>query len=104
MPDKYADTDSSISKQSKQKLHIVKFRLNIGDADRDRFIKKAADFLSQREQVKVLVQLRGREKARPEKGLKFLEEVIGSLANFGSPANSPTKDSLFITFNPKARS
>lgn len=103
MSDKYAE-DAETTKQPKRKLHTLKFHLNIGEADRERFVRKAGEFLSKREQVKVIVQLKGREKAHPERGVEFLNVIIRELANISSPANTPSRGSLFVTFNPKKRS
>lgn len=104
MSDKYAGgADNTARQQTKQKLHTLKFHLNIGEADRDRLIRKAEEFLEKRSQVKVIVQLRGREKANPMRGVEFLNRIIEELAVVGSPANPPNSASLFITFNPKKR-
>ena len=105
MSDKYADgTESTARQQPKQKLHTLKFHLNIGEADRARLIHKAGEFLAKKSQVKIVVQLRGREKAKPLRGVEFLNQVIEDLKAVGSPANTPKVDSLFVTFNPKKRS
>lgn len=104
MTDKYADETSPSKQKHQPKMKTVKFHLNIGDADRDRLIKRAEEFLLKHSQVKVIVQLRGREKAHPYKGVEFLNMVMKELSHVGSPANNPNASSLFITFNPKKHS
>lgn len=103
MADKYAGEEAT-QQQPKRKLHTIKFHLNIGAADRERLVKKAGEFLAKKSQVKIIVQLRGREKAAPKRGIEFLNQVIAELAEVGSPANTPNTASLFVTLNPKKRS
>jgi translation initiation factor IF-3 len=102
LSDKYAE--GVTPKQPVQKLHTLKFHLNIGDADRERLIRKAGEFLIKKSQVKILVQLRGREKANPMRGVEFLNQIIEELREKGSPANIPNTTTLFVTFNPKKKS
>ena len=101
MTDKYGDTAPP---NKKPKLKTLRFHLNIGEADRSRLLKKAEELLVERSQVKVVLQLRGREKAHPEKGVEFLNTIAQELNTVGSTANHPTTKNLFITFNPKKRS
>lgn len=102
MSDKYADGVTT-PKQPVRKLHTLKFHLNIGEADRERFLSKAKEFLAKRSQVKVIIQLKGREKAKPMRGVEFLNEIITELGDAGSPANMPNVQNLSVTFNPKKR-
>lgn len=97
--DKYAK--DAVKPQLKHKVHTLRFHPNIGDADRSRLIDKAKSFLSAHDQVKVFVQLRGREKSRPLVALEFLNGILAELEPFGSPANPPRPDNLASTLNPR---
>lgn len=101
MVDKYG---KDVSKpQPKHKIHTLRFHLNIGEADKERLLEKAKAFLSGRDQVKIQVQLRGREKSRPQAALQFALDLVESLKDFGTPVNPPKAENLFITLNPKKR-
>lgn len=97
--DKYAK--DAVKPQPKHKVHTLRFHPTIGDADRSRLIDKAKGFLLSHDQVKVFVQLRGREKSRPQVGLEFLNDILTELEPFGSPANPPRLDNLTSTLNPR---
>lgn len=99
MVDKYAK--DAVKPQPKHKVHTLRFHPTIGDADRARLVEKAQGFLSRHDQVRVFVQLRGREKSRPLVGLEFLNNILAELEEFGSPANPPRQDNLTVTLNPR---
>ena len=103
MVDKYGKDGVNVKPQPKHKVHILRFHVNIGDNDRDRLLEKAKDFLSKKSQVKIQVQLRGREKSRPQVGLEFLVELLAKLDDFGTPVNEPRVDNLSVTMNPKKK-
>jgi translation initiation factor IF-3 len=99
--DKYGKDVDNIKPQPKHKVHVLRFHINVGDADRARQIDKAKEFLVKKNQVKVMLQLRGREKSRPQLGVDFLNEVLEELAPYGAAANPPRPDNLSATLNPK---
>lgn len=99
MVDKYGANPQK--PQPKHKTHTVRFHLTVGEADKQRLIEQAKSFLGKRDQVKVTVQLRGRERSRPQYAIEFLNEIVEQLKDYGSPANAPKPDNLQVTLNPK---
>lgn len=100
MVDKYG-TDAPSKPQPKHKIHTLRFHINVGDADRDRQIEKAKEFLTKRDQVRLFLQLRGREKSRPAVAIDFMNEILEELKDYGTAVNPPRPDNLTITLNPK---
>jgi translation initiation factor IF-3 len=86
--------------QTHQKLHIVKLHINIGESDLNRHIAQARTFLEKRNQVRVMVQLRGREKSRPQVAVDFLNEVLEQLEDVATPQAAPSATNLSIVLNP----
>lgn len=67
-------------------------------------MKQAQKFLEDREQVKVIVQLRGRQKWNPDAAVTLLKEIHETyFADLGNLVKEPTKDSLFLTYNPRKK-
>lgn len=76
------------------KIKTIQLTLAIGDNDLERKMKQAQKFLSKKEQVRVTVLLKGRQKDHPERASIFLndkyEEFLkghGTLARPATPAN-----------------
>ena len=78
-----------VNKESKPPKDI-KFRLNIAEHDRETKIKHAIKFLNQHYKVRLIVELQGRQQARPERALEFLDGAVYSLGEFGNPTTTPT--------------
>lgn len=65
---------------------------------------QAQNFLSKGEQVQIRVQLRGRQKSRPQVALDFLNSTVEEwLTGHGRPTGQPTTERLQVTFNPKKK-
>lgn len=75
--------------------------MNIAENDLERKINDVIKWLQSKKQVRIQLDLRGRERATPERGVEMLEEIHEKLAPFGSRAKSPTKDNLSMVYNPK---
>jgi translation initiation factor IF-3 len=85
------------------KLHELRLGINIQDHDLNIKLKQARKWLESKEQVRVTVQLKGREKGRPEKALEMLNKIIELISDFGSPTSLPSTSKLIVTFNPKKK-
>jgi translation initiation factor IF-3 len=84
------------------KVHELRFTARIADHDLGIKMKQASKWLQNKEQVKVSVQLKGREQGRPDLAFELLEKIVKLLEEHGSPANAPSKGRYQITFNPKS--
>jgi translation initiation factor IF-3 len=87
--------------QKKHKLHDIRLHTNIGDNDLKVKLKQVESFLSKKDQVRITVQLRGREKSRPQSGLDFINKIIEQLEHIGKPQTMPTTVNLSVVLNPK---
>jgi len=81
----------------------LRLRPNTAEADYQRTVSKAQEFLEQKKQVRLVVFLRGRQKGHPEHGINLLKQVIEDLNDYGVPAKEPTAKNLSVTFNPTKR-
>jgi translation initiation factor IF-3 len=93
--------------QPKTKLHDIKFHMRIAEHDKQMKLKQAFKFLEKRDQVRITVQLMGREQSRPDSGVKFLQDLVDQLAEVGAPSvQRPTSPpNISYTLNPlRARS
>jgi translation initiation factor IF-3 len=85
----------------KQKMHDIRLHLNIAPHDLEIKLKHVESFLTKKEQVKITLQLLGREKSRPQSGVDFLVDIINRLADYGTAQKIPTASNLSTTLNPK---
>lgn len=83
-------------------IKTIQCSLNIGKHDLERKMKQAQGFLKKRQQVRVTLILKGREKYSPERGVEFLNEIHETfLDEFGRCAKMPTTQNLSLTYNPR---
>jgi translation initiation factor IF-3 len=90
--------------QQKNKVHDIRLHLNIAEHDLGIKLNQVKKFLAKHDQVRVTVQLLGREKSRPGSGLEFLTDIITKLEDYGTPANQPNLkniSNISVTLNPK---
>jgi len=80
---------------------VQKFHLNIADNDRDRKIKDIIKWLQSKKQVRVQIDLRGRERGKPELGIEMLEKIHEQISEYGTRAKAPTNENLSMMYNPK---
>jgi translation initiation factor IF-3 len=67
-------------------------------------MKQAQTFLEKREQVKILLVLRGRQRGRQVSAVEFLLELHENyLASYGKLAKPPTDGNLTLTYNPLSK-
>ncbi len=73
------------AKKHQKQIHIkeIKFRPKISIHDYGFKIKHVHRFLEEGDKVKITVLLRGRERSRPELGLKVLNRVLGDTLEAG---------------------
>jgi len=73
------------AKKHQKQIHIkeIKFRPKISIHDYTFKIKHVQRFLEEGNKVKITVLLRGRERSRPELGLKVLDRVLGDIQGTG---------------------
>lgn len=89
----------------KKKPHELWFTLGIQEHDRNTKLNQAQKFLEKGKQVRIRVQLKGRERSRPEYGFQLLDELVGLLSEYGTPANPINKKSTppMVMLNPVGR-
>lgn len=76
--------------------------MTIGRNDLDRKLSKASEMLAKRQQVRVALTLKGRQKWHPERGVAFLnEEILPRLTDSGKCVKSATENSLMLMMMPK---
>ncbi len=96
-------------KSSKQKTHHTKLkeirlRPKTGQHDVDFKIKRAIDFLQNKDKVQVTVMFRGRENMHVDEGRKLLESVLGKLVpEHGKLESNPSQQAkrMMCTIAPK---
>lgn len=65
-------------------------------------MKQAQKFLSNKNQVRVVLFLSGRQRNNPERAINFLMGLHENyLKDFGKCAKLPSENGLFLTYNPK---
>ena len=81
----------------------MKFTPIIGAHDYNFKVEHIKEFLGEGNKVKALVFLRGRERSKPELGVKLLEKVIIDIAEFGVVEKMPSHEgvTVFMTLLPK---
>lgn len=66
-------------------------------------MKQAQKFLSKKEQVRIVVLLKGRQKDHPERGADFLNTIAENYLNdYGNCVKKATTTNLSLTFMPKS--
>lgn len=75
--------------------------MSIGENDLVRKMNQAQKFLEKRNQVRIQVFLKGREKNHPERAVELLNEIVEKyFKTIGQPANKPTTRNLSVMINP----
>ncbi len=87
----------------KVELKEIQLSCDIHDHDLQTKAKKAKEFISENDKVKVVIQLKGRQKSMPERGLEVMEKFIDTLSDCSAPENPPKLDSgrWFMILSPK---
>lgn len=84
-------------------LKELRFGPRTGQGDIDFRIRRTREWLGENNKVKFTLQMRGRELAHPEVGLKRFTEITKELADIGEPESLPSRmgNSYSMTFKPK---
>jgi translation initiation factor IF-3 len=97
---------TSGTKQHRMQLKQIRLRAKTGQHDIDVKVKKAREFLSRKDKVKINVLFRGRENAHHDRGREMLEEIIQSLEDVAVVEQSPRMESgrmMSATLSPNAK-
>jgi translation initiation factor IF-3 len=95
-------------KKNSQNQQIKEIQLSPDIADNDLSVKtkKALEFLSRGDKVKVVLQLKGRQKQMPQRGELTILKMITSLEEWGDPESLPKLESSkwIAVIKPKKKS
>ncbi len=91
------------SKQHQTKLKEIRVRPKTGQHDIDFKVKKAINFLKNKDKVQITVLFRGREMAHIEEGSKVMDGIIQQLEEYGKVESRPSQQSrkMICTITPK---
>ena len=73
----------------KSQLKEIQLSVNISDHDLETKSKKGREFLKDGDKVKVVISLKGRQKASPERGELVMLKFADSVSEFGVPEALP---------------
>ncbi len=74
------------------KVKEIHLRPGTGKHDLEVKVRRAREFLEDRDKVLVIVQFKGREAAHIEEGMRVIHEVIGALADVAKIENPPKNE------------
>lgn len=74
---------------NKSQLKEIQLSVNISDHDLETKSKKGREFLKDGDKVKVVISLKGRQKANPERGELVMLKFAQSVEEFGVPESLP---------------
>lgn len=78
---------------NKSQLKEIQLSVNISDHDLETKSKKGREFLKDGDKVKVVISLKGREKANPSRGELVMLKFAQSVEEFGIPESMPKLES-----------
>jgi translation initiation factor IF-3 len=78
---------------NKSVLKEIQLSVNISDHDLETKSKKGREFLKDGDKVKVVISLKGRQKANPERGEVVMLKFAQSVEEFGIPESMPKLES-----------
>ena len=78
---------------NKSQLKEIQLSVNISDHDLETKAKKGREFLKDGDKVKVVISLKGREKANPARGELVMLKFATSVEEFGIPESMPKLES-----------
>lgn len=88
----------SASKSSQPTVKTVQMRPKTDDHDLETKLSRARRFLERGDKVKLVMRMRGRERAYPERWIEMMREHFhGALANFGRIASKPAQQGRVIS-------
>jgi len=78
---------------NKSQLKEIQLSVNISDHDLETKSKKGKEFLKDGDKVKVVILLKGRERANPQRGELVMLKFAQSVEEFGTPESMPKLES-----------
>jgi len=87
----------SKTKSSKSATKEFIFGPNIGEGDLQMRIDRTREFLEEGHRVKIIVRLRGRQRAHPDVGMEKIDKAIQELANVARVEEEPKLKGYLIT-------
>ena len=87
----------SRKKQTRTVIKEVRMKPRIGDHDYQILLRRALEFLSHGDKVKVTVRFRGRENERPELGYNLVNRLAEDVGEFASVEQHPQRDGRMMT-------
>lgn len=81
------------TKQHQMQVKEIRLRPKTGDHDIDFKVKRARNFLEQKDKVKINVIFRGRENVHRERGHEMLNEIIETLGDIAKVEKPPGMES-----------
>lgn len=81
-------------KEMKKNQKVIKVKeitlsITIGEGDFQTKVKNAIKFLTDGDKVKVAIRMKGRENAKPEYGMKKIEEFFEAVKEYGQQESKP---------------
>jgi translation initiation factor IF-3 len=88
-----------LAKQKQHQVHVkeIRVRPKTGDHDIEVKVKRAKEFLEQKDKVLVNVLFRGRELAHIDEGRKVMLEVLAALEDCGKVEKTPSMEGKRMT-------
>jgi translation initiation factor IF-3 len=88
-----------LTKQKQHQVHIkeIRVRPKTGEHDIEVKVKRAREFLEQKDKVLVNVLFRGRELAHIDEGRRVMQEVLAALEEFGKIEKNPSMEGKRMT-------
>ncbi len=84
-------------KQTRTTVKEIRMKVRIGDHDFEINRRRAEEFLSEGDKVKVTIRFRGREQERPEFGRRLLERLIEEIGDAAVVEQSPAMEGRNMT-------
>ncbi len=84
-------------KQTRTTIKELRMKVRIGDHDFDITRRKAQEFLSEGDKVKVTIRFRGREQERPAFGKDLLDKLAEELSGWGAVEQTPKLEGRSMT-------
>ncbi len=88
---------SSKAKSTKSDTKEFIFGPNIGEGDLQMRIDRTKEFLEEGHRVKIIVRLRGRQRAHPDVGMEKINRTIAELASVARVEEKPKLKGYLIT-------
>lgn len=95
------DKSETVNHAKHTKIVEIRFHKNIAEHDLEIKSRKIEQALLKKSQVKLRLQLMGREKSHPEQGVEWLKELVEKFSEISTSNRTPTKDNLVVILFPK---